>query len=38
MFQFLFNHVDGVSKAMIIDLDAHQVRQHCERGPGGIPI
>ena len=23
--QFLFKHVDGVSKAMIIDLDAHQV-------------
>ena len=24
-FQFLFKHIDVVSKAMIIDLDAHQV-------------
>ena len=25
LFQFLFKHVDSINKAMIIDLDAHQV-------------
>jgi acetoin utilization deacetylase AcuC-like enzyme len=24
--QYMFNHIDGVRKAMIVDFDAHQVR------------
>ena len=26
IFQFIFEHLDGISKVMILDLDAHQVR------------
>ena len=27
--QFMFGHIDGIRRAMIVDYDAHQVRQEC---------